>query len=863
GTIAATAPPLVERTLQPFSGDPKASPSGWVDGAATGGNNIIAGTNPRGTLCVTGIGNCLYPPLPVTAAGLNFSFPLVLGPSAPAPTQFSDAAVTNAFYWANRAHDLFYSIGFDEASGNFQERNFGRGGAGGDAMYLYVQYGVAATGTPRLNNSSFAGYGAADDGTRTSLRLYVNTLPGYLADDAYDAGVILHEYTHGVTFRLAQDLYSTYQGASMAEAWSDFFALEFLTPEGSPVDGSYELGAYAFGSGALRSRPYSTSLETNPLTFANLAHVLYLPEVHADGEIWMEAMWEARAALIRQFGEKEGRRRARIIALDSLKLSTPAPSMVDARDAVLLADRVNFAGASQDVLWAAFARRGLGVLAQSDSADSTHISPSFDLPSKTGAIGFYDGTVVIGEPVRIILHDANLTTKSATLQLTSSSGDLETIQLRKRGSAYYGAIWTSYAPVFRGDATLAIVPDDTISAYYKDEDTGSGWKLIDRQQQTSTGYAGYLSDPAPPKFSGEAAAGLRSASQVRSLRTLPFEFPFYGKTYKTIWVSNYGVVTFDSPNTQVCTDPIAFASLKGIAGLFMPIATAGSAQKGEDVYISQTADTYSIRWAGETSLVNPYAAPDPVNFAITLHSDGQIDFQYGAGNRSLTAVNTPSGCPAGTATIGVSNGNETYPQLSGTLGGSGSLENALSLIYLPPYPPSGVPIIALESPADGDTVHGVLTGKGTVYDVDANTPIRRMDVLIDGVAHVPASVNLSRPDYCATNKVNGCPYVGFTFSVSTALENVLPGRHTLQLRATNARGVTNTYPDTPLAFNVEPGETTKPVARLELPSAGESISGLKTIRGYAGLPDARIRNIDVLIDGITYGAATYGATRTD
>jgi len=32
--------------------------------------------------------------------------------------------------------------------------------------------------------------------------------------------------------RLAANVYNTFQGAAMGEAWSDFFALDFLTPEG-------------------------------------------------------------------------------------------------------------------------------------------------------------------------------------------------------------------------------------------------------------------------------------------------------------------------------------------------------------------------------------------------------------------------------------------------------------------------------------------------------------------------------------------------------------------------------------------------------------------------------------------------------
>jgi extracellular elastinolytic metalloproteinase len=153
----------------------------------------------------------------------------------------------------------------------------------------------------------------------------------------------------------------------MGEAWSDFFGLEFTTPSGASPDGIYPHGEYfsqTWGTGG-RTYPSSTDTSVNPLTYASLGHVIYpRPEVHADGEIWVEALWEARANLIRQFGETEGRRRIRQLVIDGMMLALPSPSMVDARDAILLADRVDFEGASQDALWQAFAKRGLGALAQ-------------------------------------------------------------------------------------------------------------------------------------------------------------------------------------------------------------------------------------------------------------------------------------------------------------------------------------------------------------------------------------------------------------------------------------------------------------------------------------------------------------------
>lgn len=51
------------------------------------------------------------------------------------PTQI-ESGVVNAFYLANYLHDWFYLAGFDEAAGNAQASNYGRGGIEGDALWV-------------------------------------------------------------------------------------------------------------------------------------------------------------------------------------------------------------------------------------------------------------------------------------------------------------------------------------------------------------------------------------------------------------------------------------------------------------------------------------------------------------------------------------------------------------------------------------------------------------------------------------------------------------------------------------------------------------------------------------------------------
>lgn len=66
----------------------------------------------------------------------NKQFSFVFDPSkdANADNIQKQAAVTNLFYTINYLHDVFYNAGFDEASGNAQLNNYGRGGVEGDPI---------------------------------------------------------------------------------------------------------------------------------------------------------------------------------------------------------------------------------------------------------------------------------------------------------------------------------------------------------------------------------------------------------------------------------------------------------------------------------------------------------------------------------------------------------------------------------------------------------------------------------------------------------------------------------------------------------------------------------------------------------
>ncbi len=118
------------------------------------------------------------------------------------------------------------------------------------------------------------------------------------------------------------------------------------------------------------------------------------PEVHADGEIWGQTLWQIREALAdAPFSTSTGQTslKAEEIITDGMRLSPPDPSMLDERNAILQADKADFGGAQLTTLWQIFAQRGMGFFASDlGSNDTSPIADFHTPPTQTGTLS---GTV--------------------------------------------------------------------------------------------------------------------------------------------------------------------------------------------------------------------------------------------------------------------------------------------------------------------------------------------------------------------------------------------------------------------------------------------------------------------------------------
>lgn len=326
----------------------QASPGTWVDAATTAGNCTIAYVETDTETPVSG----------VTGADGAVTF-------APGDATSDDQKVVNLFYYACVMHDFFYLLGFREADGNFQVDNRGQAGAGSDRVMARVWRDpiprTARFVTPADGSSPTMDMGPIEAGGRHC---------------AFDASVVYHEFTHGVSNRLVGGRVNTSalmspQSVSMGEGWSDFIACSVL---GTTVVGSW----VASDPKGIRGFPYDDKF---PDGFDKLGTGRYATSEHNIGEIWCAALMEMGRAI--------GTPVALQLVIDAMKLSAANPSYLNMRDSILAAASARAKQTAMSdadgatlvaAIWRAFAKFGMGPKAACNGAQLTGIVADFTPP---------------------------------------------------------------------------------------------------------------------------------------------------------------------------------------------------------------------------------------------------------------------------------------------------------------------------------------------------------------------------------------------------------------------------------------------------------------------------------------------------
>jgi hypothetical protein len=331
---------------------------------------------------------------------------------------------TQVFFFVNNWHDhlLKAPIGFNEAAGNFEKVNSSKLGKGGDAVNTQTDDGANTdNGLPDGAHIDNANMGTPPDGRSPQMQMYLQHQPfsSYPGGDPFsptnvgdEADTVYHEYTHGLSNRLVVDVQGRstlggVQAGSMGEAWSDWYAMDYLVRHHLQRDRAAQADVRLFiydGKGVDfdRTEPIDCKVgqtsaklckgaltgHRGGYTYADYGKVVGGPEVHGDGEIWAQTLWSLRASI--------GSSKSEALVTRAMELAPYNPSFLDMRNAILVADTSVFGGKQRAAIWKVFARRGMGFYAGSFGGNDTRPAASFALPPASIDAQQISGQVKIG-----------------------------------------------------------------------------------------------------------------------------------------------------------------------------------------------------------------------------------------------------------------------------------------------------------------------------------------------------------------------------------------------------------------------------------------------------------------------------------
>ena len=211
-------------------------------------------------------------------------------------------------------------------------------------------------------------------------------------DGSFDNGIVAHEYTHGITNRLAggpTNAGCLFNAEQMGEGWSDWYAMmmDFDPNRRDRGIGTFAVDQPTNGIG-IRNARYSYDLNVNPFTYGDVNNGSVLSQPHGIGFVWCTMLWDLTLVMVDSFGYDPdlihgtgGNNLMMELVTEALKLQSCNPGFVDGRDAILAADSLLYGGAYQCLIWEVFARRGLGASAsQGNSDDRSDQVEAFDIP---------------------------------------------------------------------------------------------------------------------------------------------------------------------------------------------------------------------------------------------------------------------------------------------------------------------------------------------------------------------------------------------------------------------------------------------------------------------------------------------------
>ncbi len=219
-----------------------------------------------------------------------------------------------------------------------------------------------------------------------------------------------------------------------------------------------------------------------------------------------------------------------------------------------------------------------------------------------------------------------------------------------------------------------------------------------------------------------------------------------------------------------------------------------------------------------------------------------------------------AGCPNVGWTFDVdstqlANGTHTVT-ITVTAGGD---TNTLSLVFTVENWATNTPMkVSIDTP---NPQSGPLSGALGIggWAIDQLSGIGNVALAVDSVPLGNAFYGGNRSDVCRKISALGCPNVGWNFPLDTALFG--DGTHTLAVTGTTAQGRNSTFTT---SFRTANAGSSPLRIGIDTPSTGQFLTGVSPIGGWALVRRGpTVVSVEILVDGVLNGAATYGGQRPD
>jgi pro-kumamolisin-like protein/subtilase family protein len=249
--------------------------------------------------------------------------------------------------------------------------------------------------------------------------------------------------------------------------------------------------------------------------------------------------------------------------------------------------------------------------------------------------------------------------------------------------------------------------------------------------------------------------------------------------------------------------------------------------------------------------------------SVTVAIDGSVrgTASYGASRPDVcTIYPSSSNCPNVGWKFEVDStqlANGTHTVTITIAAGSGT--NTLSSVFTVENWATNNPMkVSIDTP---NSQSGPLSGSLGIggWAIDQISAIGNVVVAVDSVPLGDAFYGGNRSDVCNKISAPGCPNVGWNFVLDTTL--FADGNHILAVTGATTQGRNSTFTT---SFQTANAGSSPLRISIDTPSSGQLLTGTSPVGGWA-LADGgpTVVSVEVLVDGVLNGTATYGGDRAD